>query len=58
MVSDLADGLSERIDAELVAFNSEMTGHRDLQFLRVAVWDGGDLLAGLMRGDVGWMRVH
>ena len=47
VVSDLDDGLSERIDAELVAFNSEMTGHRDLQFLRVAVWDGGDLLAGL-----------
>jgi ribosomal protein S18 acetylase RimI-like enzyme len=47
VVSDLDDGLSERIDAELVAFNSEVTGHQDLQFLRVAVWDSGDLLAGL-----------
>ncbi len=47
VVSDRDDGLSERIDDELAAFNSEMTGHRDLQLLRVAVWDGGDLLAGL-----------
>lgn len=45
-VSD-RDGLSERIDAELCAFNAEMTGHQDLQPLRVAAWDGDDLLAGL-----------
>jgi GNAT superfamily N-acetyltransferase len=47
VVSDRGDGLSERIDAELCAFNAEMTGYQDLQPLRVAAWDGGDLLAGL-----------
>jgi GNAT superfamily N-acetyltransferase len=46
-VSDRDDGLSERIDAELCAFNAEMTGHQDLQPLRVAAWDHDDLLAGL-----------
>jgi len=47
VVSDRDDGLGERIDAELGAFNLEMTGHRDLRPLRVAVWNGGDLVAGL-----------
>lgn len=41
------DGLSERIDAELCAFNDEATGHHDLQPLRVAMWNGNDLLGGL-----------
>jgi GNAT superfamily N-acetyltransferase len=47
VVGDRGDGLSERIDAELCAFNAEVTGHDDLQPVRVAAWDGDDLLAGL-----------
>ena len=48
VVSDVDDGLNERIDEELCAFNADMTGHRDLRPLRVAVrGDGGALLAGL-----------
>ena len=47
VVSDQDDGLSERIEAELGAFNAEMTGHPDPEPLRVAAWDGGSLLAGL-----------
>jgi len=47
VVSDRDDGISERIEAELGAFNAEMTGHADPQPLRVTAWDGGDLLAGL-----------
>jgi GNAT superfamily N-acetyltransferase len=46
-VSDRSHGLSERIDAELGAFNAEMTRHRDLRPLHVAAWDHDDLLAGL-----------
>jgi GNAT superfamily N-acetyltransferase len=44
---DWIDGLFERVHAELVAFNGQMTGHQDFQPLHVAVWDGDDLLAGL-----------
>ena len=48
VVSDVDGGLNERIDEELCAFNADMTGHRDLRLLRVAVrGDGGALLAGL-----------
>jgi GNAT superfamily N-acetyltransferase len=47
VVSGRDDGLSERIDAELGAFNAEMTGHRDVRFLGVAAWEGGDVIAGL-----------
>lgn len=47
LVSDRDDGLGERIGTELGAFNAEMTGLPDPQPLRVTVWDGGDLLAGL-----------
>lgn len=47
VVSDWIDGLWERIHAELIAFNEEMTGNRDFQPLHVAIWDGDDLLAGL-----------
>lgn len=47
VVGDRGDGLSERIDAELCAFNAEMTGHQDLQPLRVSTWDRDDLLGGL-----------
>jgi GNAT superfamily N-acetyltransferase len=47
VVSDRGDRLIERIDAELGAFNAEMSGHRDLRPLLVAAWDRDDLLAGL-----------
>ena len=47
VVSDRGHRLSKRIDAELGAFNAEMTGHRDLRPLHVAVWAGRDLVAGL-----------
>lgn len=47
VIHEKDDGLSERIDAELSAFNAEATGHHDLQPLRVAMWDGPDLLGGL-----------
>jgi GNAT superfamily N-acetyltransferase len=47
VVSDRDDGLGERIEAELGAFNAEMTGLPDPQPLRVTIWDGDDLLAGL-----------
>jgi ribosomal protein S18 acetylase RimI-like enzyme len=46
-VSDQYDGVSERIEGELNAFNAEMTGHQDPQPLNVSAWDSGDLLAGL-----------
>jgi len=64
VVGDQDDGLSERIEAELGAYNAEMTGLPDPQPLRVTVWDGGDLLAGLCGAtwggcgyiDLIWMR--
>jgi GNAT superfamily N-acetyltransferase len=48
VISDIDNGLNERIDRELSAFNVEVTGHRDLQLLRIEARDeGGDLRAGL-----------
>ena len=48
VVSDVDDGLNERLDQELFDFNIEVTGHRDVRPLRAAVReDDGDLLAGL-----------
>ena len=48
VISDIDNGLSERIDRELCAFNEEVTGHRDFQLLRIeAREDDGGLLAGL-----------
>jgi ribosomal protein S18 acetylase RimI-like enzyme len=47
-VTDVDDGLYEYLDEELYAFNTEVTGYRDVQPLRVAARDdGGALLAGL-----------
>jgi GNAT superfamily N-acetyltransferase len=48
VVSGIDNGLSEHLDRELCAFNAEVTGHRDLQPLRIeAREDDGGLLAGL-----------
>lgn len=48
VVSDVDDGLNERLEEEIYAFNVEVTGHDDGRMLRIAVrGDGGDLLAGL-----------
>ena len=47
VVGDRGRRLTKRIDAELCAFNAEMTGHQDIQPLSVAAWDGRHLLAGL-----------
>lgn len=47
VVSARGRRVTKRIDAELCAFNAEMTGHQDLQPLSVAAWDGRRLLGGL-----------
>jgi GNAT superfamily N-acetyltransferase len=48
VISDTDNGLNERIDRELSAFNAEVTGHRDFQMLRIEAREqGGGLLAGL-----------
>lgn len=48
VISDVDNGLNERIDRELSAFNAEVTGHRDFQQLRIeARGEDGGLLAGL-----------
>lgn len=50
-VSDADDGLRERLDQEIQAFNGATTGYLDGRLLCVAVReDGGDLRAGLF----GW----
>ena len=47
-VSDVDDGLNERLDDEIYAFNAAATGLDDGRLLRVAVrGSGGELLAGL-----------
>jgi hypothetical protein len=47
-VSDVDDGLNERLDDEIYAFNAAATGLDDGQLLRVAArGNGGELLAGL-----------
>jgi GNAT superfamily N-acetyltransferase len=51
VVSDVSDGLRERLDAEINAFNVAATGFADAGLLRIAARDdGGDLCAGLF----GW----
>jgi hypothetical protein len=48
LVSDVDDGLRERLDEEIYAFNVAATGHADGRPLGIAVrGDGGDLRAGL-----------
>jgi GNAT superfamily N-acetyltransferase len=47
VIDESNDDLSERIGAELHAFNIERTGQQDLRPLSVGAWDGDDLLAGL-----------
>jgi GNAT superfamily N-acetyltransferase len=48
MVSDADDGLRERLDQEIYAFNVAATGHADGRLLSIAVrGDGGELRAGL-----------
>lgn len=47
IIDDPDLGLGERIEAELNAFNAQMTGLADPQPLRVTAWVGDDLLAGL-----------
>ena len=47
MVGEGDDGLSERIGAELYAFNVEATGRDDLRSLSIASWEDDDLLAAL-----------
>jgi GNAT superfamily N-acetyltransferase len=48
VVSDVDDGLNERLEEEIYAFNAEATGLADGRLLRVAVrGSGGGLLAGL-----------
>jgi hypothetical protein len=53
MVSDIDDGLRERLDEEIYAFNVAATGHADGRLLGIAVrGDGGDL-RGVCRGGRG-----
>ena len=48
MVSDVYDGLRERLDEEIYAFNVAATGHADGRLLDIAVrGNGGDLRGGL-----------
>jgi GNAT superfamily N-acetyltransferase len=48
VVSDADDGLRERLDAEINAFNVAATGYNDARLLCIAArGDGGDLCAGL-----------
>jgi ribosomal protein S18 acetylase RimI-like enzyme len=48
LVSDVDDGLRERLDQEIDAFNVAATGHADGRLLSIAVrGDGGGLRAGL-----------
>jgi GNAT superfamily N-acetyltransferase len=48
IVTDVDDGLYDYLEEELYAFNTEVTGHRDIQLLRVAARDDdGALVAGL-----------
>ena len=50
-VSDVDNGLRERLDKEINAFNAAATGYNDGRLLCIAVRDdGGDLRAGLF----GW----
>ena len=51
VVSEADNGLRERLDQEINAFNAEVTGHHDGTLLCIAVRDDdGDLRAGLF----GW----
>jgi GNAT superfamily N-acetyltransferase len=51
IVSEADNGLRERLDQEIDAFNAAVTGHHDGTLLCIAVRDdGGDLRAGLF----GW----
>jgi GNAT superfamily N-acetyltransferase len=48
LVSDVDDGLRERLDQEIDAFNVAATGHADGRLLSIAVrGDDGELRAGL-----------
>jgi GNAT superfamily N-acetyltransferase len=48
VVSDVDNGLYERLDQEMFAFNVAATGHREVRPVRIAVrGDDGDLLGGL-----------
>lgn len=48
VVSEADDGLRERLDEEINAFNASATGHTDGRLLCIAVREnGGDLCAGL-----------
>ena len=50
-VSDVDNGLRERLDKEINAFNAAATGYADSRLLCIAVREhGGDLRAGLF----GW----
>jgi hypothetical protein len=58
-VGDTDDGLRERLDAEISAFNAAVTGQTDGRLLCVSVrGDDGDLHAGLSGWDLGrmWLR--
>ena len=58
-VGDADAGLAERLDKEISAFNAAVTGHHDGRMLSVAVrGDDGDLRAGTLRVDVGWVRLY
>ena len=51
MISDVDNGLRERLDQEINSFNAATTGYADGRLLCIAVRDdGGDLRAGLF----GW----
>jgi GNAT superfamily N-acetyltransferase len=48
VAGDIDDGLHERLDREIRAFNAQAAGHWDGQLLRIAVrQEGGALVAGL-----------
>ena len=48
VVSETDDGLYERLNREIFAFNAEATGHQEIRPVRVAVrGDDGDLIGGL-----------
>jgi GNAT superfamily N-acetyltransferase len=48
LIGEADDGLEQRLDAEISAFNAAVTGYYDSRMLSVAVrGDDGELLAGL-----------
>ena len=58
MVSEADNGLRERLDQEIDAFNGEVTGHYDGMLLCIAVRDDDGDLRGAVRADVGRMRIR